>query len=90
MSETSRRASLRLPIKMKVRITTETFCTRHLITEDFSDGGIFVTDPQLSDLAVGSLVNVQSDEGIEDAPVIRARVAWTNNKGAGLEYLLDD
>lgn len=90
MSKESGRSSLRLPIKMKVRLTTETFCTRHLITEDFSDGGIFVIDQQLAGLAVGTLVKVQSDEGIEDAPVINARVAWTNNKGAGLEYLLDE
>jgi PilZ domain-containing protein len=90
MTDTSRRASLRLPIKMKVRITTETFCTRHLITEDFSDGGIFVIDEQLSLLDVGSVVNVQADEGLEDAPIVRARVAWTNNKGAGLQYMIDE
>ena len=90
MTSQEQRASLRLPIKMKVRISTDTICTRHLITEDFSDGGIFVIDEMLAKLVVGSLVKVQSDEGLEDAPVINARVAWTNNRGAGLEYLLDE
>ncbi len=90
MGNQQRRGSLRLPIKMKVRISTETICTRHLITEDFSDGGIFVIDEMLAKLAVGSLVTVQSDEGMDDAPIINARVAWTNSRGAGLEYLLDD
>jgi len=90
MSSQEQRASLRLPIKMKVRISTDTVCTRHLITEDFSDGGIFVIDEMLAKLAVGSLVKVQADEGMEDAPIIDARVAWTNNRGAGLQYIIDE
>ena len=75
---------------MKVKITTETFCTRQLITDDFSDGGIFIMDDELAKLPAGSLITVQSDEGMVDAPIIKARVAWTNKKGAGLEYLLND
>jgi hypothetical protein len=89
MSSHEQRESLRLPIKMKVRISTDTVCTRHLITEDFSDGGIFVIDEMLAKLAVGSLVKVQADEGMEDAPIIDARIAWTNNRGAGLQYIIE-
>ena len=89
MTEESRRASIRLPIKMKVKITTDSYCTRQLITEDFSDGGIFVSDKELAKLDAGSLLTVQADEGIEGAPIIKARVAWTNSSGAGLEYILD-
>ncbi len=89
MSSQEQRESLRLPIKMKVRISTDTVCTRHLITEDFSDGGIFVIDEMLAKLAVGSLVKVQADEGMEDAPIIDARIAWTNNRGAGLQYIIE-
>ena len=90
MSDTSRRASLRLPIKMRVRITTDNLCTRHLVTKDFSDGGIFVDDPELAQQSVGTIVKVQADEGVEDAPIIKARIAWTNNQGAGLEYLIEE
>jgi len=90
MTNISQRASLRLPIKMKVRITTDNLCTRHLVTQNFSDGGIFVNDPELAQEPVGSIVQVQSDEGIESAPILKARIAWTNNHGAGLEYLLED
>jgi len=90
MNATSKRTSLRLPIKVKVRITTDTLCTRHLVTRNFSDGGIFVDDKELAQLPVGSLVKVQADEGMEDAPIIDARVAWTNKQGAGLEYLIDE
>lgn len=90
MSEKSQRTNIRLPIKMKVLITTEDYCTWHLMTENFSDGGIFIPDQQLALLPVGSLLTVQSDEGIEHAPVINARIAWTNSVGAGLEYILDE
>lgn len=90
MTDQSRRASLRLPIKMKVKITSENYCTRQLITEDFSDGGIFVKDEELAKLEAGSLVSVQADEGIEGAPILKARIAWTNSTGAGLEYILDN
>ncbi len=89
MSSQEQRVSLRLPIKMKVRISTDTVCTLHLVTEDFSDGGIFIIDEMLAKLAVGSLVKVQADEGMEDAPIINARVAWTNKRGAGLQYIID-
>jgi len=89
MTNPSRRTSIRLPIKMKVIITTENYCTRRVVTEDFSDGGIFVADQELAQLEVGSIVTVQSDEGLDNAPIIKARIAWTNNVGAGLEYLLD-
>lgn len=89
MNTDSKRNSLRLPIKMKVKITTETFCTRQLITEDFSDGGIFIIDNEIAKLPAGSLISVQADEGMQDAPIIKARIAWTNKKGAGLEYLLE-
>jgi hypothetical protein len=90
MDNESRRAHPRFPFKMKVRITTENYCARHVITEDFSDGGIFVTDDVLAELDVGSLISVQSDEDLEHRPIVQARIAWTNNTGAGIEYLLDD
>jgi len=90
MNDKTKRTSLRLPIKMKVRITTENLCTRHLVTRDFSDGGIFVDDEELAQLPLGSRVKVQADEGTENAPVVEARIAWTNKQGAGLEYLVDE
>ncbi len=90
MEKESRRAHIRLPIKMKVKISSANYCTRQVVTKDFSDGGIFVSDPELAKLEPGSRLTVQSDEGYEDAPIIKARIAWTNSAGAGLEYLLED
>ncbi|MGB0496241.1 MAG: PilZ domain-containing protein [Kangiellaceae bacterium] len=88
MSTSNRRSEQRLPINVKVKVTTETFCTRNVVTSDFSEGGIYVKDLQLAELSVGSLVTVQSDEGLADAPIIQARIAWTDEKGVGIQYLL--
>ncbi|MEP1740566.1 MAG: PilZ domain-containing protein [Kangiellaceae bacterium] len=90
MDQESRRAHIRLPIKMKVKITSESYCTRQVVTKDFSDGGIFISDPELAKLDAGTLLEVQSDEGYDNAPILKARIAWTNSLGAGVEYLLDE
>lgn len=87
--EVSRRINDRLPLRLKVKISTETFCTRSVVTKDFSDGGLFVVDEHLAGLKVGTIITVQSDEGMENAPLLRARVAWTSETGAGIEYLLE-
>ncbi len=89
MTKPSRRSNSRLPLKVKVKITTETFCVRTVMTKDFSDGGLFILDRDLANSAIDNELTVQSDEGMADAPIIEARVAWTNDKGAGIEYLLN-
>ncbi len=88
MSEQHKRSSIRYPIKMKVKISSEKFGTRQMVTENFSDGGIFIRDPQIAQLKIGDIIRVQSDEGIEDAPVLDAKIAWVSSVGAGLEYQL--
>jgi len=87
MSKPSRRNNERLPIKLTVKVTTETFCTKSVMTKDFSDGGLFILDGELAKLPVDTHLTVQSDEGFEGAPIVKARIAWTNDKGAGIEYL---
>ena len=89
MPDQSRRTNARLPLKLKVKITTETFCTRTVMTQDFSDGGLFIVDEELANSDINSCLTVQADEGMADAPIIKARIAWTNDKGAGIEYLLE-
>jgi len=89
MNPSNRRREQRLPINVSVIITTDTFCTRKVITNDFSEGGIYVKDEELANLEIGSLVTVQSDEGLADAPIIKARIAWSDKKGIGIQYLLD-
>ena len=87
MDKESRRTSPRLPINMKVKITAGNYCTMHLITENCSDGGIFVTDDYLAEMQVGADIEVQTDKGVDDEPIIKTRIAWTNSQGAGLEYI---
>ncbi len=89
MTEQSKRANARLPLKLKVKIATESFCTRTVMTQDFSDGGLFIVDVELAKLEINSPLTVQADEGMTDAPIIKARIAWTNDEGAGIEYLLE-
>ena len=90
MDNESRRASTRFPLNKKVKITAENYLTSHLITENCSDGGIFVTDDKLAEMQVGSNVEVQADDAGQDQPIIKARIAWTNSQGAGLEYIFDE
>jgi len=94
MDKDSRRASPRFPLNNKVKITADNYSTMHLITENCSDGGIFVTDDKLAEMQVGSKVQVQADKGAdqqaEDEPIINARIAWTNSQGAGLEYIFEE
>ncbi len=90
MTKLSRRSSTRLPLQLKVKITTKSFCTRSVMTQDFGDGGLFILDSELAQQAIDSEITVQQDEGATDAPILKARIAWTNNKGAGIEYLLDN
>ncbi len=89
MSDQSRRANARLSLKLKVKIATESFCTRTVMTRDFSDGGLFIVDDELAKLEIDHPLTVQADEEMADAPIIKARIAWTNDKGAGIEYLLE-
>jgi len=89
MTKPSRRNNNRLPIKLSVKITTDFFCTRSVMTKNFSDGGLFIIDNDLAGLPVDTLLTVQADEGLAEAPIVNARIAWTNEKGAGIEYSSD-
>lgn len=84
-----KRKHKRLPIRTNVFVSSEEVTRFKTQTMDFSDGGLFVEGKALATLAVDTLINVQSAEMFEDAPVLTARIAWTNRYGAGIEYLLD-
>lgn len=84
-----KRKHKRLPIRTNVFVSSEGVTRFKTQTMDFSDGGLFVEGKALATLAVDTLINVQSAEMFEDAPVLTARIAWTNRYGAGIEYMLD-
>ena len=89
MKTSNRRREQRLPINIKVIIRVESVGSLHLVTSDFSEGGIYVKNNQLCELPIDSIVSVQSDEGMANAPIIQARIAWSDNNGVGIQYLLD-
>lgn len=79
----------RLPLRTNVFVEGDAFSRFKTQTMDFSDGGLFIEGPELAKLKVNTMIKIQSAEDIQDAPVLEARVAWTNRYGAGIEYLLD-
>lgn len=83
------RAHKRISIRTHVFVSGENISRFKTQTMDFSDGGLFVEGKLLADLSVDTLIQVQSAEGFDNPPILTARVAWTNNFGAGIEYLGD-
>ncbi|MCW8878338.1 MAG: PilZ domain-containing protein [Kangiellaceae bacterium] len=79
----------RLPLRTNVFVEGDGFSRFRTQTMDFSDGGLFVEGQTLAKLDVNTLIHIQTAEDIEDAPLLTARIAWTNRYGAGIEYLLD-
>ena len=82
-----KRKHKRLPIRTKVFVSGENFSRFKSQTMDFSDGGLFIEGKPLALLTINTIIQVQSAEGLENPPVLNARVAWTNRYGAGIEYL---
>ena len=82
-----KRKHKRMSIRTSVFVSGENFAKFKSHTMDFSDGGLFIEGKALSLLRVDTVIQVQSAEGIENPPVLKARVAWTNRYGAGIEYL---
>ena len=78
----------RFPIRTKVQVTLAGVAPFVTTTLDFSDGGLFILGKPLANLPRGTKLSVQSAEGIEDPPVLQALVAWSNHRGAGIQYLL--
>ena len=90
MSEYSeQRKHKRLPLRTNVFVEGESFERFKTQTMDFSDGGLFIEGPALAKLKIDTMIKIQSAESIKDAPVLNARIAWTNRYGAGIQYILD-
>lgn len=82
-----KRKHKRLPIRTHVFVSGENLARFKTQTMDFSDGGLFIEGKDLAGLAIDSMLEVQSAEGFENPPLLKARVAWTNRYGAGIEYI---
>lgn len=89
-NQSDQRQHKRLPLRTSVFVSGDSFDRFKTQTVDFSDGGLFVEGLALAKLKIDTIVKVQSAEGIADAPLLDARIAWTNRYGAGIQYMLED
>ena len=79
----------RLSVRTHVFVSGDNITRFKTHTMDFSDGGLSIEGKLLASLPINTLIKVQSAEGFENPPELTARIAWTNNYGAGIEYLVD-
>jgi hypothetical protein len=84
----NKRKHTRLNIRTNVFVSGDSVVRFRTQTVDFSDGGLFIEGKILAELEVDTILYIQSAEEFDDPPIIKARVAWKNRYGAGIEYLL--
>lgn len=83
----NKRKHQRLSIRTSVIISGDAITRFKTQTVDFSDGGLFVEGKALAGLKIDTLVYVQAADVMDDPPLVKARIAWTNRYGAGIEYI---
>ncbi|MGX5200459.1 PilZ domain-containing protein [Aliikangiella sp. IMCC44632] len=84
-----KRRHKRISVRTNVYVEGEQIPRFKTQTMDFSDGGLFIEGAALSKLKIDTLLNIQAAEEFQTKPVVKARVAWTNRYGAGIEYISD-
>ena len=84
-----KRKHKRIPVRTNVFVSGENITRFRTQTVDFSDGGLFIEGKALAELAIDTMIRVQSAEGFESPPLLTARIAWTNRYGAGIQYVID-
>lgn len=77
----------RIPLRTDVYVSGEGFSKFKTRTMDLSDGGLFVEGEILATLKVDEIVQIQLANVFDKTPLLKARIAWTNRYGAGIEYL---
>ncbi|MDH5433369.1 MAG: PilZ domain-containing protein [Gammaproteobacteria bacterium] len=87
MSTRSNRKDERLPVRIDVYVTGEGFQKFIAPTLNFSEKGLFIESKILAAMKKNSLIEVQAAHMASDAPILKARIAWSNQYGAGIEYL---
>ncbi|MBO3275924.1 PilZ domain-containing protein [Pseudomonas schmalbachii] len=56
-------------------------------TRDLSEGGVYVHNPNLASLAIGTRVRGQIQDLPVEAPVLEMEVTRTDAEGAGLRFV---
>ena len=74
-------------LEMVVKVSNDEIM--QLITQDISDGGLFVLAGSNPILPIGTEVTIMPTRPLKDGsrPVMRARVVRQTNQGMGIEFL---
>jgi c-di-GMP-binding flagellar brake protein YcgR len=81
-----KRKHMRTALKARVKLFLDGREEIKLTMEDMSNGGLFVLTEGMEPPELGSLVKVQLQGMIDDAPIITARVVRVTSEGIGLEF----
>lgn len=82
------RQHIRTALKCSIRITHPDFAEDIIaLTEDLSDGGVFVQHPQLATLKLGEVVYGQVQDMPIEAPVLMMEVMRVTPRGAGFRFI---
>ena len=81
-----KREHLRTPLKATVKLMLSDKGEIKLTMRDVSNGGVFVITDGVEPPPLGSVVKIQIQGMMEDAPVISAKVVRVNDEGFGLKF----
>lgn len=84
-----KRINIRTNVGLKILLSHPVTGAVTAVTRDISNSGVFIVTPESDKLPVGSIVTVQTQDGPEDAPILRMRVVRHENDGIGLEFIDD-
>ena len=90
MGKPNQRQHPRVAMKCRIRITHESFGEVFAHTRDFSDGGVYVKHPQLTELRPGMTVSGQVQDLPIPAPVLMMDVMRVDAEGVGLRFVQQD
>lgn len=85
----NRRNHQRTPLRWHIRVWHESFGERDAFTRDFSDVGVYIESDELAQMPVGTRLKAQIQGLPKAAPVLEMEIQRTDERGAGLLYILD-
>ncbi|MES2819305.1 MAG: PilZ domain-containing protein [Pseudomonadota bacterium] len=91
---TQQREHPRTPMKCRIKIGHESFGELIAMTRDLSNGGVYVSHPQLAAeslcaLPVGTLITGQVQDLPIEAPVLKMEIMRVDAEGVGLRFIED-
>ena len=82
-----KREHLRTPLKAQVKVCLNNDCEMMMTMRDVSNSGIFIFTEGQEAPPMGTVVSVQLQDMMGDAPVISAKVVRVDSDGFGLQFL---